>query len=123
MNDSTIPLLRGAGGLILLIVAIVGADISNKATKASDDLLRGTMHFDTSKPFSSLTEEEKKARPYNVAINYLTEQIGDMHYDMQKKSIVSAVTKDPWLSKATFLGSALVVLSYFSEWFMKRKKD
>ena len=122
MNDSTPPFLRCLGAFAILVAAILGAVASATAAKFSTSLLKPEIRFDTSRPFAQLSDQEKKERGYHMIINNLTEKIEDLHYDLKKKDFIARITSDPKISWLTYLGSFLVMSSYFVEWRVKEKK-
>jgi hypothetical protein len=123
MNNSIPPLMRGIGSFFILIATVASAIVTSYAQKASQCLPHIKMNFNLSHPYTELSEQEKKERHYKLILNNITSNVQELHQDMKKNTFVSTITADPRIAWMTYLGSFVIMLSFFVEWIHKRRRD
>jgi len=123
MKESTPSLLRAIGMISVFAVAIGSHFVARELAEIGRTRLTANIKFDLSKPFKSLSDEQKEARGYQVIINSMQDQINDLHYDMQNRNLMGAVNSSPFLIVLGFIGTVFIPCSFCAEWSVKRQKE
>jgi hypothetical protein len=113
-------LIRGLGTLILLLGGILTFLATREGDEASRDLLEKKVVFDVSKPYSELSEAEKRERTYQIVINNIAENVEDLNHARKRTSVSSIIDKAPFLAVLGFIGTGFVALSFFIECLSSR---
>lgn len=108
IDESTPPLLRGIGTLVVLAAAVVSFAIA----RLNDPKQSG-------KPSSpaALATPGQTGR-----IDNLSEQMEDLREEMNEATVVDDVLENVWFECLGFSGTALIATSFLVEWRVRRAK-
>lgn len=108
IDESTPPLLRGIGTLVVLAAAVVSFAIA----RLNDPKQSG-------KPSSPVA----LATPGQTGrIDNLSEQMEDLREEMNEATVVDDVLENVWFECLGFSGTALIATSFLVEWRVRRAK-
>ena len=102
IDESTPPLLRGIGTLVVLAAAVVSFVIAR------------------------LNDPKPSAKPpspaQNGRIDNLADQMEDLREEMNEATVVDDVLENVWFECLGFSGTALIATSFLVEWRVRRAK-
>ena len=108
IDESTPPLLRGIGTLVVLAAAVVSFVIA----RLNDPKQSG-------KPPSPV----ELATPGQASrMDTLADQMEDLREEMNEATVVDDVLENVWFECLGFSGTALIATSFLVEWRVKRTK-
>ncbi len=108
IDESTPPLLRGIGTLIVLAAAVVSFAIAR---------------LNDPKQYAKPPSPVALATPAQAGrIDNLAEQMEDLREEMNEATVVDDVLENVWFECLGFSGTALIATSFLVEWRVRRAK-
>jgi hypothetical protein len=111
IDESTPPLLRGIGTLVVLAAAVVSFAIA----RLNDPKQSGKTSTPTGLGAAAAAGQVGR-------IEQLTDQVEDLQADMNEAMVVDDVLENVWFECLGFSGTALIATSFFVEWRVRRAK-
>ena len=123
MKESSPPLFRAIGCVILLVTVIASYNLHREEAWKCRISETYTIFSDTKmKQNDPPTESDIRDREYRDALKDMYGQIIEVRRDFSRCDILYFIFNSPYLSGFGLTGCILFIYSYFAEWFLKSNR-
>lgn len=118
IQDSTPPLCRGIGTLLILLATILSFYVVRSDTPPpGGPALHRPAHSKPNPPKPTAAAPATEAQ-----IARLTSEIAELRTELEDESAAEEVLSNPWIEWLSYLGTTCIASSFFMEWHVRRKK-